>query len=198
MDIKQIVSKMELVGVKVYSYNSFGIIYVLDGQLVMLKLTYHKNKVTKQEIKDFDNFDMNEYFIYLTNGVSSRGVYVGYKENDIVLLSKVVNLTCYNEDLKLSMPGLDGESKVILYRTLSNKLYIVNYKGKKVNITSYLRKDKSMRYGILYNKYKNRYIIGYESMISQYPNDMINNCLAKPSYIIADVDEELQDINFHK
>lgn len=161
VDITNVIHKIKLLGGTVLTYNPFSIIYSKDGILRLLRYYIKDNKIIRKEESGFKKYDISKHFVLVTYYTEDVGLYTLYSESTIAPRSKQIFVySCDNKTNKCKYI-LQGDSEVILYINDADTLYMVNYKGERINILDYNRRSSFDIIGILYNVEYKKYQIGY-------------------------------------
>lgn len=194
--VQAAIRKLKLFGAKIIDFNTFCVAYKINGELRLLRYINNGINIGVKEECEFDSFEINEYFI--KTGVSFKldRLYTGYSEKSLIDSDQGYFIS-YNETNGNSMKSLYGDSKVIIYHDTKNGgLFLINYKGCKVDISRCRELGKISRLGLLRDE-SGRYIVGFASSEANkalsplyYKADLIK-------YTVLDTDGDLTRINYH-
>ena len=195
--VLNMVHKLKLFGAEILSYNSFAIIYRINKELHMVRYVINNSKhnISVKEETDFSEFNMTPYFVELHSGPFNLGIYTAYSQNSI-LNSKFCFIDSYIEEYRASCSWLGGSGKVILVGNTTGRLFIINYKGKKINITKSRNDRERLKLGIIHDQSIGRYIVGCGKGDRTNNNVIAENMVRKLEYVLLDTDDELR-VNYH-
>lgn len=203
--IQNMVSKLSILGAKILQHNPFCVIFELDGELKLIRLIHKRGKTITKEESEFNHYEMNDYFVLITNRGRIKGLYTAYSQSSITQ-SKIGKIASFDQESGLAVRGLEGNSKLILFKNTADKLYIMNYKGRKLDITECNEKydiikkktqdrpyngEVSLHLGMVYNRLMDRYGIGYGLVSYENPRDITSKLVKRIDHLLFTTDSEL-------
>lgn len=137
LDVNKLLHKLQMIGKEIVEYNSFGIIYKENKELALAKITMHQIDY----VKGFEDYVLTNYFIAIRDySIGDANIYKLYIEKSSI--DQVQNLerslSMYFDRNIARHPTRDKNIKICVYETPVGKLYVINNKGKRINLTERL------------------------------------------------------------
>lgn len=163
--IEDIEAKLNMTGSQVLLKNDFGIIYRNNSiSMNCIKITRTKNGiVTTRENNVFD-VSVSKHFITMFDDKLDTGrIFVKNSPNNIVadIGGVYYIVSCNEKGVSIYDWKIPWESPIILIVSMQNRLYMINYSGKIMDITPKTRTQEPMLAGITYDSKKHRFYVGY-------------------------------------
>lgn len=199
--IEKLVQKLDLIGADIIAYNDFGIVYrEKSGKPVLLKITYSKDGeqvIDKATIEDFENFAMGDHFIVLNIMGEASKSYIFIKTSNKNLVSTARHIYLHGDTRIHFKSNMVAESsQVIGYTTQGGYIALINYKGKKIDITKYMRKYRS-DIAMCIERYGNRYRVGFGDIRVRGQGADRIQYISELNYWFIDADEDFKDVRYN-
>lgn len=195
MDIKSIASKFRMIGKEIKGCNDFGICYEDRDDLVLLKQTRGKVK----EIKGFVHYMFGKHFIILQSEpmqgrIGDKQLYIKDRVKDQLSGIDIYSIKFPNNGIftseRVSKEQLE-KTELVVAQTQTGKLFIVNYAGKRMDISKYRDHDPFKTLIIDYNADTNKYSIGYMAAFYKTEGQRKREIILNTSYFIKSIDRDL-------
>lgn len=195
MDIKSMASKFRMIGKEIKGCNDFGICYEDREDLVLLKQTRGKVK----EIKGFDHYMFGKHFIILQSEpmqgrIGDKQLYIKDRVKDQLSGIDVYSIKFPNNGIftseRVSKEQLE-KTEIVVAQTQTGQLFIVNYAGKRMDISKYRDHDPFKTLIIDYNADTNKYSIGYMAAFYETEGQRKREIILNTSYFIKSIDRDL-------
>lgn len=167
MSIDKVLRKLKLLGCEIKEYNDFGVIYTERDELKLIKLTEFNGEVKQEKISGFDEYGVSKHFIEILQhgGWNLYRLYVkNLKEHVIDLSGKIAEPIFNTGRVSVNGQRITGDTDALMYSiydfTSGNKLTLVNYEGKQLDITDPVKYNNDSMLSIEKQPDGN-YIVGY-------------------------------------
>lgn len=198
-----IIAKLNITGARVIDQNNFGLIHENGYEYTLIKLTYNKtgDKVLHKDfIYNIRGFITGKHFIFVhfrAQDGNMCGLYVKSRRSNLVSKYRYVYVSGSANVVAKIVGTSIIDTKVLVYQVDSRNhpVFVVNYLGKKMNITGYLIDDSSAEL-VLLKLQNGRFRLGYRSSqrIKSLKPDLSTQSLR---YWFLDFDADFEDVQYN-
>lgn len=164
--IDDVEARLVMLGDTIVKKNDFGIIYRHNyGSMQCIKLTKTRNGIITTKEDNVSYVSVTKHFITIfDNKIEDlERIFVKTNPNNIIKhIGGVYYVVSCN--LKGEMKygwTIPWESPIILIVSMKNRLYMINYSGKMIDITPEVNITEPMLAGITFDSKNHRFYIGY-------------------------------------
>lgn len=165
--IENIEAKLKLTGAKIILKNDFGIIYQSTGkEKQCIKITKTRKGIVITKESNISTISVSKHFIVLFDyELNAARIFVRNNPNNIALgIGEIYYISSYGKGAgQVFGWKIPWDSSIILVVSMENRLYMVNYSGKIMDITPKVQSPKPMIATMKFDSNKHRFYVGYGS-----------------------------------